>query len=112
MTVDQPMLPLMLLGRALTPDERRAFSKGPRKTGHAALPGTGPAGETCGSCVYLVHKKMAKAYLKCELRRATWTGGGGTDVRARDAACSKWLGGEQAWAEEQKRRQASLEESQ
>ncbi len=99
---------LMHLDRALTPDERRALMRrGPRKTGHAMPPGTGLAGETCGSCVHLARKRMSKTYLKCELQRARWTGGGASDVRAGDAACSKWLGREQAWAEEQRRRQGS-----
>lgn len=76
---------------AMTPAERRALTrKGLKKTGHAAPPGTGPVGETCGSCKHLYRKEMAKTYLKCELSQATWTGGGGTDIRARDLACSKW----------------------
>lgn len=58
--------------------------------GHADRPGTGPDGETCGSCSSLYRNQMAKTYLKCLLTRAKWTGGGGTDVRLRDAACSKW----------------------
>ena len=61
-----------------------------KKHGHAALPGTGPAGETCGSCKHLYRKLMAKTYLKCELMHAHWTGGEGTDVRAGDAACRRW----------------------
>ena len=46
------------------------------------------AGWTAG--LYLVRIDLAKTYLKCELRRGTWTGGYGTDVRAKDMACSKW----------------------
>lgn len=61
-----------------------------KKHGHAALPGTGPAGETCGSCKHLYRNRMAKTYLKCGLMRAHWTGGAGTDVRAGDAACRRW----------------------
>lgn len=61
-----------------------------KKRGHAAQPGTGPKGETCGSCTNLHRTRLAKTYLKCELRRSTWTGGGGTDVRAKDPACSFW----------------------
>lgn len=96
----------MQLDRALTPAERRSLTRnGPRKAGHAMPPGTGPAGETCGSCVHLFR---AKTYLKCWLRRDRWTGGGASDVRAGDPACVKWLGPEQAWAEEQRRRQESL----
>ncbi len=103
------LLAFMQLDRVLTPKERRSLMRrGRRKTGHAMPPGTGPAGETCGSCVHLARKKMAKTYLKCELQRARWTGGGASDVRAGDAACAKWLGGDQAWAEEQMRRQESL----
>jgi hypothetical protein len=61
-----------------------------KKHGHAAVPGTGPAGETCGSCANLERLSMAKTYLKCGLMRAYWTGGEGTDVRAGDAACRRW----------------------
>jgi hypothetical protein len=61
-----------------------------RKKGHAMPPGTGPAGETCGSCRHLYRNDMSKTYLKCELMRAIWTGSYGTDVRARDAACKRW----------------------
>jgi hypothetical protein len=61
-----------------------------KKHGHAAVPGTGPAGETCRSCAHLVRKEMSRTYLKCGLMKAYWTGGGGTDVRARDAACRRW----------------------
>lgn len=58
--------------------------------GYAALPGTGPKGETCGSCAHLYRKHMAKTYLKCELMAAKWTGGHGTDVLARSPACQRW----------------------
>lgn len=78
--------------RALTPQERRLLFQTPTKgkSGHAAAPGTGPEGETCGSCANLARKRLSKTYLKCRLMEAIWTGGGGTDVRARDPACSKW----------------------
>lgn len=60
------------------------------KRGHAAPPGTGPVGETCGSCWHLDRVQMGKTYLKCGRMRAHWTGGEATDVRAGDAACHKW----------------------
>lgn len=83
---------LFHLDRALTPAERRRLLIATRskKTGHVAKPGTGPVGETCGSCKHLFRNEMARVYLKCALMRAVWTGGGGTDVRARDPACIKW----------------------
>lgn len=57
---------------------------------YAALPGTGPEGETCRSCDNLSGKRMSRRYYKCELTRALWTGGPGTDVKVRSPACSKW----------------------
>jgi hypothetical protein len=82
---EQP--PLMVL-----PESALRAPRKPKypKRGHAAPPGTGPEGETCASCLHLERKVMAKADLKCGLMRAHWTGGYGTDVRAGDAACSRW----------------------
>ena len=61
------------------------------KNGYAAPPGTGPEGKTCKDCQ---HKRSmghgAKHFIKCELRRATWTSGEGTDILARTPACSKF----------------------
>lgn len=89
---EQPDLITLAAGPMLTPEQRRKLKppcgKGAR--GHVAPPGTGPEGETCGSCEHLVRKHMAKVYLKCGLNQAKWTGGGKSDVRARDHACSKW----------------------
>jgi hypothetical protein len=62
------------------------------KNGYAAPPGTGPAGETCKGCA---HKRSmgnygSKHFIKCELRRSTWTHGEGTDILASAAACSQF----------------------
>lgn len=78
--------PLMLLPASAL----EAARKRPLRKGHAGTPGDGPASETCGSCDNFVRRHYAKVYLKCDLTRANWTGGGGTDVRARDPACPKW----------------------
>jgi hypothetical protein len=86
-------LPIFETDRAMTPAERKAIfgAQVPKKrTGHAAEPGTGPSGETCQSCKHIHRNLQAKTYIKCLLMRAHWTGGAGTDVKARDAACSKW----------------------
>lgn len=90
-------LEALIDGPALTPQQRRKLApkrKDPVPRGHIMPPGTGPAGETCGSCKHLFRNRMAKTYLKCELNRPRWTGGGATDIRARDAACQKWERGE------------------
>jgi hypothetical protein len=78
--------------RALTPAERRRMQqRAPKAKGYAAPPGTGPDGETCGSCGHLVRKQMAKVYRKCGLMRAHWTGGKGTDVLVASPACRNWI---------------------
>jgi hypothetical protein len=68
------------------PAQRTVSSKG----GYAAAPGTGPDGETCGSCRHLYRKHMSKTYLKCFLMRRHWTGGSGTDIKAKSPACKVW----------------------
>lgn len=78
---------------ALTPKERRKL-KEPQPQGHAWTPGTGPEGETCGTCLHLYRNRQAKTYLKCGKNRAAWTRGRKSDIRARDAACKFWEGGE------------------
>ena len=78
-------------GPMLTELQRKQLARSRKKTGlYAAQPGTGPESETCGTCAHLVRKQMAKTYLKCGLCKAQWTGGGGTDIKARSPACSKW----------------------
>lgn len=75
--------------------ERAAGVPGVRKAtvknGYAAVPGTGPKDETCKSCKFKnsIHNG-AKHFIKCELRRSTWTHGEGTDILAGSPACSKW----------------------
>ena len=55
--------------------------------GYADHPGTGPAGETCGSCKHISH---GRRWAKCDLTRACHTGGRRSDILVRAAACSKW----------------------
>ena len=89
MSSSPDQLDLLHLDRALTPAERRTLAVRTRskKRGHAMPPGTGPEGETCGSCAHIVRSRR---WMKCELRRATWTHSYGTDIRAKDPACAKW----------------------
>jgi len=58
--------------------------------GYAAPPGTGPAGETCQSCKHYVVSPTSYRFRKCFLSHELWTGGRGTDIKARAPACSKW----------------------
>lgn len=63
--------------------------------GYASPPGTGPKGETCGSCVNHVVKQMAGTYHKCWLMHKHWTGGSGTDILVRSPACGHWESGKE-----------------
>lgn len=62
------------------------------KKGYAAQPGTGPEGKTCRDCKHktTMSNTGSKSWIKCELRRSTWTSGEGTDIKASAAACSKF----------------------
>lgn len=72
-------------GRSVEAKPRGKHYVAPR--GGADRPGTGPKGETCGSCRHIMRTER---YRKCELTRAAWTRGPRTDIRARWSACSKW----------------------
>lgn len=60
--------------------------------GHAARPGTGPKGETCGGCAHRVlwQSDSGKKFSKCGLCRGNWTRGRGSDITKKDAACVAW----------------------
>lgn len=76
---------------ALSDAQRKLLKK--RKLdpkGYAALPGSGPQGETCKTCQHYTHRRFASTYRKCGLMRAHWTGGAGSDVKASSPACSRW----------------------
>ena len=60
----------------------------PKPWGYFAPPGTGPAGETCGTCEHHVIKRMGKNYHKCARSRGKWTGGRKSDILVRSPACS------------------------
>lgn len=55
--------------------------------GYAAMPGTGPAGSTCGNCQYA---QRFRRWIKCTLVARKWTGGRATDILARSPGCRNW----------------------
>lgn len=76
---------------ARQPFNGRKKRKEPVPRGYAAPPGTGPKDETCKTCKHIVRVHYHdKTYLKCQLREATWTHGGGSDIRAKFPACRFW----------------------
>ena len=83
--------PIIPDGPALTLNERRKLKRrDPLPAGYAALPGTGPAGETCGTCRHHAIVQHSNRYHKCGLMRQKWTGGVKTDIRVRSPACREW----------------------
>jgi hypothetical protein len=59
-----------------------------KKNGYAALPGSGPAGETCKTCAFCVNSY--RSFYKCELMRRLWTHSYGTDVLLKSPARRRW----------------------
>lgn len=68
-------------------DRARKYSQ-PR--GNAAPKGSGPEGETCGSCenCYATRTRGAKTFFKCALVKPT--NGAATDIRKKWPACARW----------------------
>jgi hypothetical protein len=58
---------------------------------YAARPGSGPPGETCGSCKHRVLRKSR--FWKCGILRGAWTRGNETDIRPTSPACVLWVAG-------------------
>uniref|UniRef100_A0A6M3M840 Uncharacterized protein n=1 Tax=viral metagenome TaxID=1070528 RepID=A0A6M3M840_9ZZZZ len=71
-----------LWGQPIPPKRSRTATK---PQGHYAPPGSGPPGETCGTCRHLA---PFRRWHKCQRAQSWWTGGRGTDVRKKDPACS------------------------
>jgi len=55
--------------------------------GYYQPPGTGPAGETCGTCKHIAR---GRRWAKCALSRGKWTSSRGTDILVKSPACRKW----------------------
>lgn len=64
----------------------------PIKGGYAKQPGSGPVGETCGSCEHYTHAyvRSGRHFRKCGLMEAHWTHGPGSDIKMKSPACSMW----------------------
>jgi len=59
--------------------------------GYAAPPGTGPEGESCGSCTHAQPMRAGnKKFYKCAKAQWKWTHGVGSDIRLKAPACREW----------------------
>ncbi|UGA46629.1 hypothetical protein HU230_0011545 [Bradyrhizobium quebecense] len=72
-------------GETVTVKKRGKHYIQPR--GYIQRPGTGPAGETCGTCEHIT---KSRHFAKCELSRGRWTRGRGTDILVKAPACRRW----------------------
>lgn len=87
-----------LWGNPLPPDASRPILRkgGGYRGGYAAAPGSGPSGETCGSCRHYVSVQSgARRWPKCLLMKGAyrgkyWTRGPGSDIKKKAPACARW----------------------
>lgn len=78
-----------LFGQEITVDNAVKKRKNTQAHGYAAMPGTGPDGETCKTCDHSYKRDgNSKSYWKCDLVQAT--SGTGTDIRISWPACHRW----------------------
>lgn len=64
---------------------------GTKASGYARRPGTGPAGERCGTCLHAVRiGAYNHKFYKCNIIRFRWTHGPGTDILLKSPACKMW----------------------
>lgn len=67
----------------------------PKPAGYAAAPGTGPEGESCGTCGHCrVRTAQGRRFYKCGLMVASWSKDRGTDVVLKSPACTRWEKGQ------------------
>lgn len=96
MTAQPPLFGRTDIRDAARDKARWLDTKGrPRKPtpakGYADKPGSGPEGETCGSCQHAERVEYhRKTYRKCGMARNKWTHGTGSDIRLKSPACSLW----------------------
>lgn len=95
-TADRPMQKTLFGGAEPAKAVPGSFRSTPAN-GYAAAPGSGPSGESCGSCrhcsVRSARGSKARNFYKCDLMAQHWTYGRGSDVLLHSPACSRWEAG-------------------
>ena len=80
-----------LFGKDIEKRQKKVDRYKGRKNAHPYPPGTGPEGETCGTCAKCCKIEYHdKIYYKCAYMKHAWTHGLGTDLRLKDEACFLW----------------------
>lgn len=84
------LLVKLMNGPLLHPRKSRALGrKKASPNGYPAMPGTGPAGKTCGDCAHDRRVQGGnRAYHKCAILEFRWTRGPGTDIKKKSPACA------------------------
>jgi hypothetical protein len=67
-----------------------ASVKHPLDRAHPYPPGSGPRGQTCGTCAKLCTRHYSRKYFKCHVLMKFWSAGPATDIRKKDPACLCW----------------------
>ena len=82
-------------GGSEPPRDVQRFPSAP--AGYAAPPGSGPRGETCGTCAHCrVRRIRGHDVYKCAQRERDWSHDRSTDVLVRSPACLKHKAGKPA----------------
>lgn len=93
---DRPQQPNLFGG--IDPAPMCGPMRSPRADGYAAEPGTGPAGETCGSCAHCRGRHFTRCrpgarprkFYKCAANMTEWTNSRDSDVLVHSPACRFW----------------------
>lgn len=72
------------------PQRGKAPPRPAEAQGYAHLPGTGPEGETCGTCAHCTIVRFGRAIYKCGLMHARWSGTRRTDILVTSPACARF----------------------
>lgn len=76
------------------PPRRYRGTPQPSPAGYAAPPGTGPEGETCGSCGHCVFRMFrGRRFYKCENAARKWDRTRASDVLLHSPSCAQWKPG-------------------
>jgi hypothetical protein len=62
-----------------------------RDRAHPYAPGSGPTGQTCGTCAKCIQRReYRRNFYKCRVMQKSWSRGPSTDIRLKDKACLAW----------------------
>jgi len=73
------------------PSAPKVMPRGEKPAGYAGQPGSGPAGQTCGTCAFCRYRLInERRYYKCQRMSAIWSRNSTTDIRAQSPACNRF----------------------